>query len=126
MDALLYNSEYGRKAFHLACGLISTTAIDFEREHITAVIEANGEIAFYDDAKEPLAAVTLPAQTGGREHYEDVECEVTNGALMLYFPIYEWEDNYPHCDGEYDRWTKVTIGHHTVTLDIISHEITVA
>lgn len=116
-DKIFKSAEAKEKKYQLASGYISTTTVFFEEETVVAQIEAKGDIAFFDGRENLLAEVKMPAQTGGREVYEDVFCNVVDDRIILKFPIVKWIDNYPHCDGEHDRWNSVIIGQHTLTFD---------
>ncbi len=119
-----FNSEEnkGFKSFQLANGYISSTAILFEKEEIVAKIEAKGRVDFFDCEDILLASFDIPAQTGGKETYNEVLCGVENNTVILKFPIVEWIDNYPNCDGEYDRWDTETIGYHILKFDYKAKE----
>ena len=122
----LFHSENDKnfKEFQLASGYISSTTIYFELEKIAVKIEARGYIEFFDQEENRLAFIDIPEQTGGKESYENVLCGVEDGALILKLPIVEWIDNYPHCDGEHDRWDSRTIGYNIVTFDVYTNKIT--
>jgi len=119
MEQIVFKSDMlqGGKNFQIASGYISTTNILFENEGIMAAIEAQGHIDFYDLADNLLASLDVQNQDGGREVYQDVHCNVEDNFIIIKFPIYEWIDNYPHCDGEYDRWDTRIIGYHRVCFD---------
>lgn len=122
---LYHNSEKDWGMFRqIASGHISETAILFENEGIVAVVQARGEAAFYDLEDNLLGRGRVPGANGGREVYEEVRCRVRGNLLSLEFPIYEWIDNYPHCDGEHDRWDTRIVGHHTLTLDRDTNTVT--
>ncbi len=123
----IFNSEKtnSTEAFDLATGYISTTAIFFEREKILVKIEKSGNVEFFDCDDKLLATVSIPAQTGGREDYDQVKCSAENGKLTLSFPVVKWIDNYPHCDGEHDRWDREVIGYHTLVYCVASNEYTI-
>ncbi len=125
-DKIFNSAENKEQKYQLASGYISTTTVFFETENVVAQIEAKGDIAFFDGEGAELAAVKMPAQTGGREVYEDVFCSVDRVSIILRFPIVEWIDNYPHCDGEHDRWDSKIIGQHTLTFDPETKEVVVA
>lgn len=109
----VYNSskETEFKEFQLASGYISTTEIYFEAEELIAEIEASGKVSISDTEGKLLANLCVEQQAGGREVYETVLCGVSEGVLVLKFPVVEWIDNYPHCDGEHDRWDSRVIGY---------------
>lgn len=116
-DKIFKSEEYKEKKYQLASGYISTTTVFFEAERIGVTIEAKGGVVFFDGEGTELAAVKMPVQSGGREVYEDVVCSTSDGSLVLRFPIVKWIDNYPHCDGEHDRWDSEIIGWHTLVFD---------
>jgi len=125
MKEILFNSEKinGKQSYQLASGYDSQTKIFFEKEGITADIQAVGHIDYYDAENTLLASIKVPESNGGREVYEDIVCEANNGCIVLRFPIYQWIDNYPHCDGEHDRWDTRVIGYHAVRFDLTDHTV---
>ncbi len=103
------------KILNLACGFISLNSIDFINEKTVVLFEAKtGEVTFCDasSAKILSAKVALPGD--GDEKFSEIKCIVEDGCIKLATPIYDYKDNYPNCDGEYDRWTKIVIGFDTV------------
>ena len=118
-DHIYTSADNGfEKKFQLASGYISTTVIFFEEANVTAKIEAEGITQFSDTDGNVITTVNIPEQTGGTEKYHEVICKTEDGIITLRFPIVKWIDNYPHCDGEHDRWDAVTIGYHTVKFDV--------
>ncbi len=115
---ILDSVESNIQSFQLATGLIDTTKILFKREEIIAAITSKGFIEFFDIYGKFLDSVEVPDEIGGREVYEQVKCEIENNNIIIKFPIVEWIDNYPYCDGEYDRWDTRTIDHYTVTFNL--------
>lgn len=111
--------------FQLANGYISNTEILFEVEKIIVNIDAKGNAEFFNLTGELLKSVEIQKQTGGKEVYTEILCDVENSAIVLKFPIVEWIDNYPNCDGEYDRWDSKVIGYTTLTYNIETQEVTV-
>lgn len=122
----IFNSEEqnGSKSFQLANGYISSTTIFLEKEKIVAKIEAAGHLEFFDSEENIIASFDIPAQTGGKEKYDEVLCEAKENIIVLRFPIVEWIDNYPNCDGEHDRWDTETIGYHTLKFNYKTKEYT--
>ena len=115
----VFNSKQhtGLKEFQLANGYISTTEIFFEEENVIAVIEASGKVDLTDCDGNLIASAAAPEEDGGKKVYTEVLCGKEGGQLIFKFPIVEWIDNYPNCDGEYDRWDSRIIGYNTVTFD---------
>lgn len=118
---ITFNSEKdtNKGLYQLASGYISQTTIHFEKENVVAVIQAKGSVEFYNMDDELIAFGNVSAVESGKEVYENVGCQVEDNLLKLQFPIYEWIDNYPHCDGEHDRWDTKIIGYHTMTFDLL-------
>lgn len=124
-DYIINLSENTTKEIQIASGYISVTNILLENENIALEISANGTIVFYppDDAK-PIKA-ELPDSDGGREVYENVVIRKEDDNIIVSFPVYQWIDNYPNCDGEHDRWDTVTIGYHDVVYDLSNSTVSI-
>lgn len=122
---IIFNSEKenDNKCFQIASGFHSETVICFEKENIVAVIYAKGQVEFYNMKDELLSVGELPLVESGKGTYEEVRCQVENGTIVLEFPIYEWIDHYPNCDGEHDRWSTRTIGYETIAFDTATDAI---
>ena len=109
---------------NLACGYISLNEITFAAENIIVSIEAcNGEVIFSDLNSEKLLSVKAELPSSGDEKFSEIKCIVENGQIKLGFPQYAYEDNYPHCDGEHDRWTKTILDFRFLCYDIKSNQI---
>ena len=91
------------KWFHLSCGYYSTTSFFFEACALTVVINCNGTFTFQtaDGQKREIEAKPMRS---GRGCYMDIFITATEKELLFRLPEYTWWDNYPHCDGESDRW----------------------
>ena len=122
---IIFNSQkdVNGKSFQIASGHISETTLLFENENIIAVISANGSAEFYYTDNSLLAKGEVPKNDGGREVYEEVSCQVVENEIILKFPIYEWIDNYPNCDGEHDRWDTRKIGENILKFDYIENKV---
>jgi hypothetical protein len=95
----------------LACGYVSLNQITFINEKIIVNIEAKtGAITFCDLASNELLSTTIETPASGDDKYSEVACSVEGEQIKLGFPQYTYKDNYPHCDGESDRWTKIVSG----------------
>ena len=95
----------------LACGHISLTKIEFVNENVTVNIEAKtGEVDFYDAETKKCLSFKMKTPLLGDEKFSEVNCIVTGEHIKLGFPQYIYKDNYPHCDGEHDSWTKTISG----------------
>ncbi len=101
----------------LASGHISETRVFFEDEGVVAVVQAKGEVGFFDEGGTLLATGCVPENSGGREVYEQIKFQVEDGLIKLHFAVTEWVDNYPHCDGEHDRWETRLTGFNTLSFD---------
>ena len=95
----------------LSCGYISLTKISFINENINVNIESKtGEIEFYDLEMNKLLSTKIKTPISGDEKFSDVKCIVEQEQIKLGFPQYTYKDNYPNCDSESDRWTKIIAG----------------
>ncbi|MBQ4067540.1 MAG: hypothetical protein IJD22_07850 [Clostridia bacterium] len=97
--------------FPIASGFVYQTEVVFVNEEISAMVSAYGEVEFYDSEKNLLAKASITPDGEGRGRYTDVACKVDGDRIMIRFPEYEWIDNYPHCDGESDRWDTRVVGY---------------
>lgn len=113
IDFVFDSTKDNGKEFQLANGHISETNILFERENIAAVIYAQGKIEFYSNG-EFVEVRNLPEVDSGKGVYDAVICTVNGELIKFEFPVYEWIDTYPNCDGEHDRWVTRKIGCETV------------
>ncbi len=118
IDITFDSEKAAEKLYQLASGYISETTIHFEKENVVAVIQAKGCVEFYTMEDELITSGSVPAVDDGREAYQEIGCQAGGGILELRFPIYEWIDNYPNCDGEHDRWDTRITGFHTLKLDL--------
>ena len=122
---MIFNSQREKDAkIELANGYISTTEILFEVERIVIKIDAKGTVDFLNLENKIIASINIPKQTGGKEVYTEVLCDVEDMCILLKFPLVEWIDNYPHCDGEHDRWDSKIIGYHNLVFDLKTSQIT--
>lgn len=96
--------------FHLACGYYTTTSFMFEKANFAVVIDCNGTFTFYTADGAELENVKAKPMEGGRERYMDVFVTTDDDGVTFKLPDYSWSDNYPHCDGESDRWDGKIIG----------------
>ena len=121
----VFNSQRERSSkIELANGYISATEVLFEVEKMVMKIDAKGTVCLLDFEDKVIASINIPEQTGGKEVYTEVLCSVEDGCIMLKFPLVEWIDNYPHCDGEHDRWDSKIIGYHNLVFDLKTSQIT--
>lgn len=122
---ITFNSEKDSEntLYQLASGYISQTTILFEKEHVVAVIDAKGSVEFYNTDDVLIASGSVPVKDSGKGLYMDVTCRSENDRIELRFPIYEWIDNYPNCDGEHDRWDTRIVGYHTLVLDLTTGSV---
>ncbi len=60
---------------------------------------SKGEAVFWDREGKELCRVEAQAR-----EYKEVRLLWKQGAVSLQFGRVEWIDNYPHCDGDHDRW----------------------
>lgn len=106
---VIFNSDNcpNGEIVNLASGYTSLTKIEFINENVTVNIEAKtGEVDFYGPEAKTRLSAKIEVPLSGDEKFSEVKCIVEGEQIKLGFPHYIYKDNYPHCDGEYDRWTK--------------------
>lgn len=87
----------------------------FEKEGILLRADPQGNAVFCNLQGEEICR----GKADGKDRYfTKIYCRVTDNAILVRFPRTKWVDNYPHCDGEYDRWDEITIENILITCDI--------
>lgn len=108
----------------LAAGYISLTKIMFINEKINVTIEAKtGVVDFYDVEMKKILSTKIETPLSGDEKFSEVKCLVEGENIKLCFPEYSYKDNYPNCDGEHDRWTKIIKSFNVLCYDYNSKRI---
>ena len=113
MDKVIFDSAKfpAGEVIALACGYESLTEIVFTNEKIAVQIEAKtGTVEFFDLESNKLLSAKVETPSAGDEKFSEVKCSIECEQIALGFPQYDYVDNYPHCDGEHDCWTKITTG----------------
>ena len=98
------------KRFHLSCGFYDTTSFLFEKSGLSVTVHCKGNFTFRNSDGETMNTIMAKPMTDGRECYMDIMITVTDDKIIFRLPDYSWTDNYPHCDGESDRWDAEIIG----------------
>lgn len=109
---------------------INPTTVDFEAEQISVFVNSLGHIEFFDAQGNSLGCVDRPAAESPDMYahsgqYGTVRCLCDGARVMLRLPVYHWEDDYPYCDGESDRWTRTVVRWFQVAFDCANREITI-
>lgn len=121
---IVFNSEKDNgKSFQIANGHISQTSILFEIEKIIAVVDAEGIASFRDMDDCCLSTCYVDREESGKAVYESVVLKADGDVITISFPVCEWIDNYPNCDGEHDRWDSRIIDYLDIRFDIKEQEV---
>ena len=93
-------------------------------------MDSLGHVEFYDQAGCSLGFVDVPAAEspdmyGHSGQYGEVRCMANGNAVRFCMPIYEWDDYYPHCDGEGDRWNRREVRSFDVVFDCRTKAISI-
>ena len=109
---------------------IESTKITFGVEEIVATIDSLGHIEFFDMEENSLGYVDFPvskdpSEKGHTAQYGDAQCCANGSEIRFQLPVYGWEDNYPHCDGESDRWDRYIARWFEVIFDCNTKQISV-
>ncbi len=110
MEKMVYMTNSGVKALPGFYGHIEDTEIFFENEKLYVTVLKTGEITFESELHAKLAEAVMTPDTKNGMH-DSAYCKAASGKIYLYFSIVDYVDNYPHCDGEHDRWSEVCTGY---------------
>ena len=86
----------------------------------TAVVCRNGEAVFYDGTDNVVCRAE-----GGAADYPGFRLDWKQDSISIRFGSMVEVDNYPNCDGEYDRWSMEWLTRRTVTLDLKTNTVTI-
>lgn len=133
MDHKTYDSVVEKERLKLNApyyNAINPTTITFVQESVTATADALGHIEFFDGAGCSVGAVDLPvdkdpSQYGHTAQYGEMECCADGATITFFLPVYGWDDSYPHCDGESDRWSRYVSRYFRVVFHCEKREIAV-
>lgn len=87
----------------------------FEKENIILKADALGNAIFYDLADQELHR---DKAEGKYKYFSRVYFSVNKNGICVRFPIIEWIDHYPNCDGEYDRWSERIVDNVYITYPV--------
>lgn len=110
---------------------IETSEVTFEKEGVVAYADSLGHIEFFDMQKNSPGFVDLPvskdpSEKGYTAQYGDMKCAICDNTIDFHLPVYGWDDSYPHCDGESDRWSRYVARWFSVKFDLTTKEIKVS
>ena len=78
----------------------------FLAENILLMANREGNALFLDmDGKELYKDCAEAEDT----FFSRIECKASKNILTVCFVRTKTVDNYPHCDGEYDRWDEIVV-----------------
>jgi len=125
MENRIYDSKTNFNSFDISglytlpnfYGHVEDTEVFFPDEKIYMVVNKNGNIAFEDENRNELAKIVVTPDTKNNMH-DNVYCKAESGKIKVWLPIVEYIDNYPHCDGEYDRWDVKYIAYDYIVFDV--------
>lgn len=100
-------------------GHAEDTEIHFPEHNIFVTVLNNGKLTFYNEKHNEIAQLTVTPNTENGMH-DNIYCKCESGKITFWFPIVTYVDNYPHCDGEYDRWSVKYIAYDCLIFDIAS------
>ncbi len=109
---------------------INPTSVLFEVEKVSAFVNSLGHIEFFDEANQSLGFVDVPAAEspdlyGHSGQYGEMYYKTDGGTIRFKLPVYGWDDCYPNCDGESDRWDRYVARWFYVVFDCQTQKITI-
>ena len=98
------DKEYSIEKVH-PDSLTQPIYILLQQEGVYLEADAHGNAAIYN-----MDGVELfrDKADGKGKCFFGIYCRVSNRVITVSFPIQEVIDHYPHCDGEYDRYSYIT------------------
>lgn len=122
MEKRIYDINAGLYRLPNHYGYVEDTEVYFKNEKIYLIVENTGNIVFISENGKQLAKTLVLPDTKNGKH-DDAYCKVIDGKIYVYLPIVDYEDNYPHCDGEYDRWSVVHIGYICIAFNTVDSSL---
>lgn len=127
----IYNSKTRNDFLELKApyyNAILPTTVFYENEKIFVNVDSLGHIEFFDEGKNSLGFVDVPAAEspdmyGHSGQYGEMKCGMEGENICLELPVYGWNDDYPYCDGESDRWTRYIARWFKVVFDVENRKI---
>lgn len=116
MEKINYDINSGLYKLPNYYGFVENTEVFFTGEKVYLTVENTGKIVFTNADGKQLAETFVMPDTHNNKH-DNAWCKAEDGKIHLFLPVVAYEDNYPHCDGEYDRWSEVYIGYNCVTFN---------
>lgn len=104
-------------------GFIEDTQIEYIREQITLIVRQNGGICIEDRHLDKQIELVVPPTAHHGKHGGGTYA-LREDRLILRLDTYRVVDNYPHCNGEYDRWDDLHIGYVSISYDLTTGEVT--
>ena len=133
MDHKIYDSS--RQTGYLVLeapyyNAINPTEVEFPEEGIRVAVNSLGHLQVTGPDGKVLGAVDVPAHGDPAAYahsaqYGTIRCIVEGNEVVFGFPVYTWEDCYPHCDGESDRWDRRTLRWFQVIFDCTMRQLQV-
>ncbi|MBQ8589064.1 MAG: hypothetical protein IJ486_01235 [Firmicutes bacterium] len=133
MDHKTYDSKIRSDRMKLTApyyNSIYPTMVTFVQEKISVYADSMGHVEFCDAEEHFLGFVDFPVSEDPSKYahtaqYGDVEVSADGSTVTVFLPIYYWTDNYPHCDGESDRWDRHVESWFRVVFDCNTRQISV-
>ena len=131
MDEKTYNSAENKDYIEIKApyyNAILPTSVCFEQEKIYVTMDSLGHIEFFDESKNSLGFVDSPvdkdpSKYGHTAQYGEIRLSSDGNEITLQLPVYGWDDSYPNCDGESDRWNRYIARWFRILFDCESREI---
>jgi len=130
-ECKVYNSSEGTDYLELQApyyNAINPTKVKFQQEQISAYVDSLGHVEFYDMDENSLGFVDVPVDEDPSKYahsaqYGTVKCMADGDKITFQLPVYDWDDYYPNCDGESDRWNRRTIRWFNIEFDCKTQQI---
>ncbi|MBR2716040.1 MAG: hypothetical protein IKB73_07550 [Ruminococcus sp.] len=91
--------------FELGHNRSEALTVFFQKENIVLKADANGNALFLNSDGDEISREKAQSD----RLFGSVYCSVKDDSIIVNFPVTKTIDHYPHCDGEYDRYSEIIV-----------------
>lgn len=84
-----------------------TVAILLKEENLMLNVNSNGQVALCDAQEKVLQTKNAKSEKYPDRHFSAVLLNVSDNKVDVKMLMQDVVDHYPHCDGEYDRYSTI-------------------
>lgn len=89
-----------------------------KEQNFALEINSQGKVVLYDIDGKVIDTKKIKSEKYPDKKFSDVIIKISNDKIQLNMLMKKYVDHYPHCDGEYDRWSVIHTENIPVTFEI--------